>query len=419
MNNNSSGQILPFSVSNTRHYLLLFLLWPFLAFITAIINFSQKEAKKVVYFFLIYYGLTLVINGDSYIDAMGYAMKLKSTALLPFSDFFKIVGGIYATDTSVDIIEPLVSFIVSRVTSFHGIYFAIWAAIFGYFYLNSINLLYNRFNKSHGWDASIILIFFILVLPITKVTGVRMWTAAWIFFYGAYHVILNRDPKYLIIALSSSLVHWSFMSANAILLIYFFAGNRNLIYSVILIVSFIVPQLITPLFQGISMKLGGALQQRFEGYSNEEYIQQIQQSNENANWFMSLSDSLIFYFLIFAIAFIKLRFGFFMKEKHEKNLFSFLLLFLAFVNFGNGIPSFGSRFQIVFFLLATLYIFLFTLKLPVNKINLLTLIGIFPMALNIALTLRLGSESINAWIFTPLFGLPLLAPGLSLAEFLF
>ena len=66
-----------------------------------------------------------------------------------------------------------------------------------------------------------------------------------------------------------------------------------------------------------------------------------------------------------------------MKENSEKNLFSFLLLFLSFVNFGMPIPSFGERFQALFFLFATMYIFLFFLKLPGNRIYLITLLLAF------------------------------------------
>ena len=67
---------------------------------------------------------------------------------------------------------------------------------------------------------------------------------------------------------------------------------------------------------------------------------------------------------------------------------------------------------------ATLFIFLYLVKLPGRKINLLTLVGLFPMLLYAAIAFRQGADSINAWILTPGIGLPLLAP-LSLAEVMF
>ena len=418
MSKTIAGQLFPPSTNSGKYYLVLFVIWPFLAFVTALSNYSQKEAKKVVYIFLIYYGLTFVNNNEA-VDAFRYALTLKANAALPFSDFFKIVGGLYASDTSVDIVEPLVSFIVSRFTGHFSIYFAIWAAIFGYFYLKSINLLHDRYMQNAGWNVAILLGFFIMILPITSISGIRMWTAAWIFFYGAYHVVLHRDPRFIMVTLASSLVHWSFISANAILIIYFFAGNRNLIYLPITIASFFIPQIISPFLQGISLRLGGGLQSRFENYSSEAYIHTVQESQEQVAWFIKISSDLVFYFLILAVLFIQVRFGSLMKGKAERNLFSFILLFLAFVNFGMSIPSFGVRFQVLFFLFATLYLFMFFIKQHGNQVSLLILIGLFPMLLYAVINFRLGSESMSAWIFAPGFGLPFLVPVLSISGLLF
>jgi hypothetical protein len=116
---------------------------------------------------------------------------------------------------------------------------------------------------------------------------------------------------------------------------------------------------------------------------------------------------------------IQLKSGYLMKEKAERNLFSFLLLFLSFVNFGIAIPSFGGRFQLVFFLFATLYVFLYFLKIPGNKVKMLSWFGLFPMLLYTIVEFRQVSIFINAWILTPGLGLPLLVPGLSIYDVLF
>jgi len=418
MDKSISSQFFPLTVTNSKYYLLLFLFWPFLAFVVALTSYWQKEARKVVYIFLIYYGLTFIIGEG--LDSAGYAMKFRANAQLPFSDFFKIVGGIYASDTSVDIIEPLISFIVSRFTDDYRGLFAAYAALFGFFYLKSIDLLYDKYQEKQGWNVGIHLAFFTLLIPITSINGVRFWTAAWIFFYGAYHVILYRDARYLIIALGSSLVHFSFLSANAILIIYFFVGNRNVIYLPITLLSFVLPQIFAPAFQLLSLKLGSGLQSRYENYSSEAYTAYRQENFEQAAWFLQMENTLIMYYLLLAIIVIQLnKHSYFMKEKAESNLFSFLLLFLSFVNFGKGIPSFGGRFQILFFLFATLYVFRYFLKLPGNKVNVLTWIGLFPMALYAVVEFRQVAVMINAWIFTPGLGLPLFVPSLSVADFLF
>lgn len=420
MNEVITSQVFPSSVLNSKRYLLLFLLWPFLAFITALANYSQREARKVVYFFLIYYGCSYVINATGYyVDAVGYVLELKANAQLPFSDFFKIVGGLYSVDDSTDIYEPLVSFVVSRFTDNYRVLFAVFSAIFGFFYLKSINILFNLYRQNPGPNALVNLIFFSLIIPVTAINGVRMWTAAWIFFYGAIHVIWYRDARYLLLALSSSLVHFSFLTANIFLVIYFFAGNRNFFYLPLALASFVLPQLLSPFIQMMSLKLGGSIQNRYMGYTSEGYMSRIQEGYNQSDWFIQIGNDLVFYYLIFTLVIIQIVYRGLMKGEKEKNLFSFLLLFLSFVNFGSTIPTLGGRFQLVFFLFATLYIFLFFLRISGPKINILTLIGLFPMLLYAAVTLRIGSISINAWIFTPGFGLPFFIPGLSVTELLF
>ncbi len=418
MNTVASKQVDTFSVSNSIHYLILFIVWPFLAFCIALASYSKKEARKVVYFFLIYFGLTLVIHDKFYFDAAGYAFHFQQNAGLPFSDFFNIVGGLYSTDTSVDIFEPLVSFLVSRFTSDYRVLFAVYAAIFGFFYLRSIDLLYKRYLRNPGLNVSIHLAFFSIILTITAISGFRMWTAAWIFFYGAYHAVLYREVRFLILALSSSFVHWSFLTANAVLFIYYFAGNRNYIYLPLALASFVAPQLLAPLFSIMSLRLGGALQSRFEGYTSENYLLFRQEDLASASWFLQIGNNLVFYYLLFALLFIQFKFRHLVQSKEEKNLFSFLLLFLALVNFGKSIPSFGGRFQIIFFLFATLYIFLHSIKMPGNRLNIITLVGLFPMLLYAVVSMRQASDYINAWLFAPGFGLPLLIPGLPLIDLL-
>lgn len=405
------------STSDTKNYLILFLLWPFLSFIVALANFSRKEARSVIYIFIVYYGLTFV-NNNMAVDAYRYALGLKANALLPFSDFFKVVGGLYS-DTSVDIIEPLISFIVSRVTNYHGLYFGVWASIFGFFYLNSIGLLYERYKINQGWNTAILMVFFIMTIPVTMISGVRMWTAAWIFFYGAYRVVTERNPRFLIVTLSAAFVHWSFISANAILVIYYLVGNRNIIYLPLALSSFVIPQLAAPLFRSVALKLGGGLQQRYTNYSSEGYISAVQEGAAQSAWFMRISSDLVFYYLLIAIALIQLRHNNHMNGKTEKSLFSFLLLFLAFVNFGMPIPSFGERFMVLFFLFATAYLMLYFIKMPGEKLYFIIILGAFPMMLYSLINFRLGTESINAWIFSPGLGVPLFAPVLSLYEVLF
>ncbi len=407
-------------VSKSRYYYILFLIWPFLAFVLALTDYGKKESKKIVYLFLIYYGLTCVIDIGYYIDAAGYALKLKENSQLPFSHLFEILGNLYSSKDSIDIVEQLLSFLVSRFTTDHRMLFASFAAIYGFFYLKTIGLLHDKYVKNPNWDALIFLGFFAFLLPIMSISGFRMWTAAWIFIFGVYHVVVKGDKRFLIVTFAATLVHWSFLTINGILFIYLILGNRDSIYIPLAIASFIIPYLIAPVMTAVSLQMGGVFQERYDMYSDEDYAAGIQASMQEASWFMKIGSNMVMYYLLLAITIIKTNYRHLMNGKGESNLFSFSLLVLTFVNIGSTVPSLGARFQLVFFLFATMYVFLFFTKRPGgSKISYLTLIGLFPLVLKAAIVFRQGSDTMNAWLFAPGFGVPLFVEGLSLAHVLF
>jgi hypothetical protein len=417
MNKSIQIQEFEYAVASYKNYFLLFFIWPFLAFITAIVNYKQKEAKKIVFLFLIYYGLSFVV-AQTGMDSYQYVKRFQYNATLPFSDFFKIVGGLYSSDTSVDILEPFISFVVSRFTNDYRFLFAAYATLFGFFYLKSINLLHKSYQENPGLNALIFMAFFVVVIPITSINAPRMWIAAWIFFYGAYHVVIYRKVSYFLLTFAACLMHWSYILVNVVLVIYFLAGNRNYIYFPLVVISFIFPSGLIPFFTWASGNSGAALQLRYSGYSSEDYSISVMEDVQQTRWFVNFSNDIIFYYLLIVLTIIYFTHRDLMNRKAEKNLFGFILLFLVFVNFGAPFPDF-ARFKIIFLLFATLYIFRYLLKLQERKINLLTIAGLLPMALYAAIQLRVGSDVINSWIFVPGFGLPWAVPGISLADFLF
>ncbi|MDF1576040.1 MAG: EpsG family protein [Bacteroidales bacterium] len=400
-----------------KYLYVLFLIWPFLSLIAAIANYRLKESRIVVYMFLVYYGLTFVI-GNLNMDSAAYVTQLERASESTLRVFLYQLRGLYAENV-VDIYSSFMVFLVSRFTSDYRILFAIFASVFGYFHLKSINLLHGFHRENPNWNTLIFLVFFIIILPITAVNGVRMWTAAWIFFYAAIHVVLYRDKRYLLLALLSILIHWSFLTANVVLLIYFFLGNRDLIYGPLAIVSYLLQDLLMPVFSRFSMYFGGAIENRYSGYTSEGYISGVALNQEQTAWFVFLSYDLAFYFLfatLFVIFWIRKKVQ---TDEKERNLFSFILLFLSFVNFGRPIPSFGFRFQIIFFLFTTFYLVMLFAKEGEKRLRLLSLLGLAPLLLYAAVNFRVGSETINALLFSPGLGLPLLVQGIPLAEWLF
>jgi hypothetical protein len=413
-----SDKILLLPFSSGKSYLILFIIWPFLAFIVALVNYAQKEARMVVFFFLVYFGLTFVADNEA-MDSFGYLETFIFYSTLPFKEFFKVLSGYYSTGASMDFIEPTITFLLSRFTRNYHIFFAVFASLFAFFYLRSFNLLYDEYKKSPNWNAWIFMAFSLVVIPITSLSGLRMWIAAWMFFLGAYQVLLTRKPKYLLVALSACLMHWSFINLNLLLIVWYLAGNRNAIYTPLAIASFFLPQFLQPVLVWVAAFTGGGIAARVEGYTGESHSETYQEWLDSTAWFLQLNHDMIWYFFIAAIILIRVFKRDTVKGKLEENWYSFMLLMFTMVNFGRSIPDFGRRMQTVFILFASVYVFLYFRNLSEQRIRFITVAAAFPLLLYTFIEFRVAADSMSAWYLAPGLGLPLLDPGLSLAEVLF
>ena len=409
---------LPLPESRGTSYLILFIIWPFLAFLVALADYTRREARVVVYFFLVYFGLTMVADSDI-MDSFRYVETFRFYASLPLKDMFRAVSGYYSYDSSVDFIEPFLAFIMSRFTQSQHIYFAVFAALFAYFYLRSFNLLYEKYQENPNRNAWVFMVFSLVIIPITSLSVLRMWIAAWIFFYGTFHVLQSHKFKFVLVALSACLMHWSFLSLSVLLLAYYFVGNRNLIYTLLAIASFFIAHFIDPLLKLVAVIFRGGIGTRVEGYTSEAHTLMFQDWQASNSWFMTLSQDMIWYFFILAIVVIRIFKRDSLRSKLEENWYSFMLLIFTLVNLGRSIPDFGMRMQNIFIIFASVYVFFYYKNLSEKRIGLVTTLGLIPILLYTVIQLRIGADSMNAWLFAPGFGLPLLDPGLSLAEVLF
>lgn len=409
---------LRFEASSGTSFFILFLIWPFLAFLIALTDYTRKESRAVVFFFLVYYGLTFV-SDNILMDSYRYVETWQFYAGLPMKDIFRAISGYYFHSASVDFAAPLIAFLISRFTESHHVFFAAFAAIFAFFYLRSFNFLYDQYREKPNWNAWIFMTFSLVVIPITSLSVLRMWIAAWIFFYGTYQVLQTHKFKYVLLALSACLMHWSFMTLSVLLIGYYFAGNRRRLYTPLAIASFFVSQFLGPVLEFLALFFGGGIGARVEGYTSESHALVYQEWLASNSWFLILGQNLIWYFFIFAIVAIRVFRWDYMRGKLEENWYNFLLLLFTLVNLGHSIPDFGMRMQNIFILFASVYVFFYFKNLGEKKLKLLSYLSLFPLVLYLVIQFRMGMDSMNAWLFAPGFGIPLLDPGLSLTELLF
>jgi hypothetical protein len=250
---------------------------------------------------------------------------------------------------AVDIYQPLVIFILSRFTEDANVLFAVFGITYGYFFSRNIWLLLDLCNKSKVDQKSwLLIISFVCVIGFWNLNGVRMWTAAHVFFYGAFQYLVNNKRNGIAFVFSSILIHFSFILPIGFFLLFVFVRISWRILYFLFISSFFISSLnISAVRTGLESVAPSFLLPRVESYTNDEYLESVTNLNESANWYIKFhSDSLMW---TIAILFTIIYFSKSSKFKDEKsfsNLFGFSLLISSVGNITSLLPS-GGRYVLL------------------------------------------------------------------------
>lgn len=383
---------------------LTVLLWPLLGLFMAIKNFSRFNTKPILYFMCTLYGYTFVI--DEAYDGSRYVNRFKEEYGKPFKEsyLYSSLSGLY--DTSIDFFEPLITFIISRFTDSQHILFAVYSLIFGYFWVKSIDLVVSKFDVGMNHMSIIYTILFISAIPIFYVNGFRMWTAAWVFLYGALQVILNENRNYLILAFCAIFIHFSFFVANLVLIAWVFLGNRKWIFLGLAVVTLTVKELDLGQVKAFASMLNTAAENKANAYGNEDYAKSVEASLAARAWFLKASDYLTKYLLFANLIIFTIKSDKYEIPKIDANILSFTLLFFSYANVVSLVPS-GARFMAVYNVLGAIASIILFSKYYYRRIDSIYGLGSLVMVvLFVLIVFRVASPSINTVILAPGFLIP-------------
>lgn len=347
-----------------RTALIYFFVCPFIGFINAIINYRSSWAKHTVIAFVAFFGFSMLksdaVDSARYIDNLEQMHKSKLT-------LDNITESFYSNeDGQVDIYVPIMTFIFSRFTDDGDLFFLLLGLIYGYFYANNIWLVLNESKGKLNLLQFLALATFSLTIGFWELNGVRMWTAAHVFFNGAFLLLYHDKKKGLFIAAAAAFVHFSFFLPLVLLLIFTrFKLNYRFLY-IFYVASFFVVQLDFVFVKSfLESNLPEFLQPRVKSYLGDEYVETITETLNNTNWYIFyLYDFLSYYLSIFvSILFFKADVNILTRK-----LLAFSMFFLGTANLLSLLPS-GSRFLLVgfTFAFATCFITMSQTKTPVVK----------------------------------------------------
>ncbi|WP_298222739.1 EpsG family protein [Flavobacterium sp.] len=342
-----------------KNNFVFFLFSPFLGLIQAIKHYRESWARNSIWLFVIFYGYTMY--RPEIMDSSRYVAKLQELYNAPVSwDAF--LSNFYSDETgTVDIYQPLVTYLLSFFTNNGNVLFAVFGILFGFFYSRNIWLLLDLSKKQKMTVGMVtVLIAFCCVIGFWNLNGVRMWTAAHMFFYGAFLLLVNGNKKGVIVAVLSILVHFSFVLPVGILLLFYFVKIPWRILYFFFISSFFISSLnIESIRSRLESVAPDFLLPRVKSYTSDEYVETISDLNATGNWYITYySISINWYIMILftIIYFSKSKFSAYSKS--FSNLFGFSLLFLSVGNITSLLPS-GNRYLLVAQLFATALLFFY------------------------------------------------------------
>lgn len=390
---NKKERILPY---------ILFLVWPFLALYHAIINYQSKYAKNIVWFFCAFFGFTFVISSEG-IDAAVYRDKFLGACSDPNIEFVSYVLNEGATDFFINFLN----FVLSKFTHEYRVLFLVYGLMFGYFYSRNITILIEQSHKKIDRYSWLSLILFIFLVPFWNINGIRFYLATHIFLHALLGFYFLKKKRYLLLLLFAPYVHFSFWICNAIFALHVVLGKKSFFYIAFLLVSFFIYKPDMGTILQYLPELDGAAQDKVQGYTFHEYVDNMIEVKKNSSWFLFLRNDLMQYSLLIYALYVYL----FDYKRIKKSTFEpFLLLGLLFIAIAQFMSAFPlvERFMLIGYLFCAAFLFMY---IQTNKpdywMKRIIVLTAFPFILFILVEIRIGIDVISPGVF---YTNPLVAP---------
>jgi hypothetical protein len=389
-------------------YLLFFFL-PFTALGYSLKNFRLPNSKYLFWFFCIYFGFVFVIPEDIHdaSDSARYASQLISSNLSYFS-FGQLVEVLYnPVNGYPDIYQQIVTWIIANFTDDPRWLFATFAAVFGYFFMQNLWILFENIKINVNFVILLFIIAFALVNPIWNINGVRMWTAAQIYLYGNLVYFMRGKQKGIIWVIASILFHFSFLFPIILFLVYILIPKRDIIFFMFFIIASFVNEIDLDLVKESLSLLPEMFQVKLLPYLNPDYILEASESKINYSLHVVMAAYLNKWFIYIWVIFLFIN-----RNESFANLVSCRKLF----NFGlflGGWAQIASLFGTGGrFLILSDVLFYFVITLVLTKLNLnvaikkLAHFSIPILLFIIIFNIRVGLDYIGILLF---FGNPMIA----------
>ncbi|MCH7412064.1 hypothetical protein MM213_01105 [Belliella sp. R4-6] len=200
--------------SKTKNFLYLSFLSPVLGLYLSVRN---SDDRFIVFAGTLFMGIVgsvfIYIDGN---DGHTHLMHVYDYYMdMSLFVFFKDLGSLLLfqpTDIANDVYKHVISYLAGGVFRIPELIHLFGGLLLGYFFTKSVLLvLENRPKEKLGILLLLFIFLFLITRSISALNSLRMWTAMWVFFYGALAYVKRGETRYLWIIGLSVLIHFSYL----------------------------------------------------------------------------------------------------------------------------------------------------------------------------------------------------------------
>jgi hypothetical protein len=337
---------------------LSFLILPILSLFIAIKNYKSPWAKNILWFFIAFYAYHFAVPGEG-VDIVSYIerFELYRTMELSFQNF---IISLYAEgSTTLDVLEPLLSFTLSKFTENYKVLLLFYGIIYGYFYSRNIWYLLDELKGKIKFRTIIILFLVFATIAIWEINGFRFWCGAHIFIYASYNLLILKKNKGFFFLALATLMHLGMIIPVIICLIfkYFKTPSIRLLFPIFLFTFFFAELDLEVVRNFIGQYTPGFMQQKITDYTSAAYSEGLTEKYDSYSFAYQLSQIVGLLLKSYFILILYLNRNL-LLDATTGIIFKFFLFFGIFANLIMQIPS-GGRYSLIasFLLYSTLLIF--------------------------------------------------------------
>lgn len=343
---------------NKVYIYFIFAISPFLSLLIAVKNYHNSWNKNIVWLFIAFYAYHFIPANEG-VDILSYIERFYNYRFADYS-IEQLVISLYSEGSrTVDLLEPLLSYSLSKVTDNHRILLLSYGIIYGYFYSRNLWYFIGHLKGKIKSQTIIILLLLLVTIGIWNINGFRFWCGAHIYIYAAYNFIILRKTKGVIFLILAPLMHIGLLLPVIIAILYKLIRVPIRILFLTFLFTFFLMELDLEIVRNIISDYAPSfLQQKLTTYTSEVYIETVDEKLQNYSVTFHISKYIGLIIKLFFIFLLYLNHKT-IKDKSIFYCFTFYLFYGIFANLINQIPS-GGRYESIgsFLLYGTILIFI-------------------------------------------------------------